>query len=81
MTIGTATAAQGRGVGRTLLCALLDLAAGLGAQRVFLEVRVDNDVAIGLYASQGFVQVGRRRGYYQGVDAWTMCRHLGPAPS
>ncbi len=46
----------------------------LGAQRVLLEVRVDNDPAIHLYESSGFRRLGRRRGYYQpgNVDAWTM---------
>ncbi len=72
MTIGTQTAQQGRGVGRVLLRALLDRARELAAERVFLEVRVDNDPAIHLYASEGFQRIGRRRGYYQGVDAWTM---------
>ncbi len=72
MTIGTQTAQQGRGVGRALLRALLDRARELGARRVFLEVRVNNDAAVHLYASEGFQRIGRRRGYYQGVDAWTM---------
>lgn len=78
MTIGTQTSQQGRGVGRVLLRALLDRARELGSGRVFLEVRVDNDAAIHLYGSEGFQRIGRRRGYYQGVDAWTMCLDLHP---
>ena len=34
-------------------------------QDVFLEVRPSNLHAIALYQSLGFVEVGRRRGYYQ----------------
>jgi len=72
MTVGTRTALQGRGVGRTLVRALLDRAREVGARQVFLEVRVDNGPAVHLYESEGFEHMGRRRGYYQGIDAWTM---------
>ena len=45
-------------------------------EAVFLEVRVDNDPAIGLYESVGFTRCGVRKGYYQpsGADAYTMIR-------
>jgi ribosomal-protein-alanine N-acetyltransferase len=74
MTIGTATAWQGRGVGRLLLGALLDRARALGAAVALLEVRVDNAPALHLYESAGFERFGLRRGYYQpeNADAWTM---------
>ncbi|WP_449385718.1 ribosomal protein S18-alanine N-acetyltransferase [Cellulomonas soli] len=74
MTVGTASTHQGRGVGRLLLDALVARARELGAQVVLLEVRVDNEPALRLYAAAGFEQLGRRRGYYQpeNVDAWTM---------
>lgn len=74
MTIGTTAGHQRRGVGSALLAALLGHAREVGAAHVYLEVRVDNDPALRLYERAGFVQMGRRRGYYQpeGVDAWTM---------
>jgi tRNA threonylcarbamoyl adenosine modification protein YeaZ/ribosomal-protein-alanine acetyltransferase len=53
------------GVARRLLTVGLDKMAGRGAQHCFLEVAEDNVAARGLYASAGFVEVGRRRGYYR----------------
>lgn len=74
MTIGTAAAHQGRGVGRALLDALVVRAREVGATSVLLEVRVDNEPALRLYQSVGFTKLGLRRGYYQpeNKDAWTM---------
>jgi ribosomal-protein-alanine N-acetyltransferase len=70
-TIGVDPAYQGRGIGRRLLDELLRFADG-GA--VYLEVRTDNEAAIGLYTSVGFEQIGLRRRYYRvsGADAYTM---------
>ena len=72
-TIGVRPAAQGAGLGRKLLRQLISAA---GDRRMLLEVRTDNDAAIGLYASEGFTRVGIRRRYYQpsGADAYTMAR-------
>ncbi len=72
-TIGVDPAYQGLGIGRRLLNELLDFAA---AGVVFLEVRTDNEAAIGLYNSAGFEQIGLRRRYYRvsGADAYTMRR-------
>lgn len=74
MTIGTAVAHQGTGVGRALLDALVARARELGAPSVLLEVRVDNEPALRLYEAVGFEKLGMRRGYYQpeNKDAWTM---------
>jgi ribosomal-protein-alanine N-acetyltransferase len=72
-TIGVDPAYQGQGIGRRLLDKLLHFADG-GV--VYLEVRTDNEAAIGLYRSVGFTQVGLRRRYYRvsGADAYTMRR-------
>lgn len=74
-TIGVDPEAQGRGIGRMLLDALLAVADAHGGP-VFLDVRVDNAPAIGLYESTGFVKVGVRKRYYMpsGADANVMCR-------
>ncbi|MCV7199710.1 ribosomal protein S18-alanine N-acetyltransferase [Mycobacterium angelicum] len=72
-TIGVDPDYQGRGIGRRLLDELLDFAEG-GV--VFLEVRTDNEAALGLYRSVGFEQIGLRKRYYRvsGADAYTMRR-------
>ena len=60
-----------RGLGERLLVALLGQARGLGAASVTLEVRAGNEAAQQLYRRHGFVEVGRRKRYYQdnGEDA------------
>jgi ribosomal-protein-alanine N-acetyltransferase len=61
-------AMRGRGVGRQMLKLLVERSVQAGMQDVFLEVRPSNLHAIALYQSVGFIEVGRRRGYYQAVD-------------
>lgn len=69
-----------QGLARTLLEAATAEAAAHGATVLFLEVATRNDAARTLYASLGFVEVGRRRGYYaDGDDALVMRRDLAPA--
>ncbi|MGR0221090.1 ribosomal protein S18-alanine N-acetyltransferase [Agromyces sp. ZXT2-6] len=72
---------RGAGLGRALMHALMDEARRRGAGELFLEVRADNPVARGLYASLGFAETGVRRGYYQpdGVDAIVMRLEVPPA--
>ncbi|MCW6008808.1 ribosomal protein S18-alanine N-acetyltransferase [Micromonospora sp. CPCC 205371] len=67
---------QRRGIGRTMLEALLREAARRGARKTLLEVAVDNAPAQKLYAEYGFEPVGVRRGYYQpsNTDALVMMR-------
>lgn len=55
---------QGRGHGRALLMHNIDLARGLGAHLLLLEVRPSNEVARALYRDVGFEQITVRRGYY-----------------
>ena len=57
--------AQGNGLGRAFMHQLIKLVGKLGAQTMFLEVRPSNKIAIALYLSLGFVQVGLRKDYYQ----------------
>ena len=74
-TIGVDPAYQHRGIGRRLLRELL-AHADANAADTFLEVRTDNEAAIGLYRGEGFEVLGTRRRYYRpsGADAYTMRR-------
>ena len=55
---------QGRGVGRDVLRRVCHQLRAEGVQRVGLEVAVENDRALGLYTSLGFVEV-TTEDYYQ----------------
>ena len=55
---------QGQGYGRELLVYLLDLMKRGKAIRTLLEVRESNQIAINLYKSLGFDEIGQRKGYY-----------------
>jgi len=55
---------QGQGLGRKLLRRLTGIGRQHHADTAFLEVRVSNRPAIDLYLSDGFNEVGVRRGYY-----------------
>ena len=57
-------AQQGRGFGRLLLDAIIEDAKNTGAVVVMLEVRESNLAARALYQNRGFVETGRRKGYY-----------------
>lgn len=57
-----------QGLGRTLLEAVLETAAGQGARRATLEVRRSNDGAIRLYEQMGFELAGVRPRYYTDPD-------------
>lgn len=82
-TLAVRAADKRRGIGTTLLEALLGQSRAKGVSMVALEVRADNTAAQALYARHGFDAVGLRRGYYQpsGVDAVVMTRsEPGGAP-
>jgi ribosomal-protein-alanine N-acetyltransferase len=56
---------QRRGYGRHILSELLAVARDSEVEKVFLEVRPSNGVALSLYYSMGFEQIGIRPSYYQ----------------
>ena len=82
LNVCIAPAMQGHGHGRALLRSLVARARGLGADRVFLEVRPSNPGAIALYHDEGFNEIGRRPRYYPAArgreDAIVMARELLP---
>jgi [ribosomal protein S18]-alanine N-acetyltransferase len=71
--LGTRLDQRRRGLGRTVLGAVVDYARAHHVRHVLLEVRRSNDAAIGLYRAAGFRAVGARTGYYRdGEDAIEM---------
>lgn len=64
LTIGVATAHQGKGNGARLLRHAMAMAKTAGALTLFLEVRPSNVGAIQLYRHFGFREIARRKAYY-----------------
>ena len=71
--------ARRQGLARRLLADLLERAERSGASHATLEVRPSNVAARALYAAFGFIEAGRRAGYYaeSGEDALLLERPLG----
>ena len=63
--IAVTGAARRRGLGSRLVGELLDHVRGRGGKSVFLEVRESNRAARSLYEKWAFIEVGRRKAYYQ----------------
>jgi len=55
---------QGKGLGRALVARAVEVARIREADSMFLEVRPSNKVALALYDSMGFNEVGVRKNYY-----------------
>jgi ribosomal-protein-alanine N-acetyltransferase len=65
VTIAVDLSFRRQGFAQTLLTQLASRALGRGAGRMFLEVGENNRAARAMYARFGFVESGRRRGYYR----------------
>ena len=63
--IAVTGAARRCGLGSRLVGEFLDLVRGRGGKAVFLEVRESNEAARSLYEKWAFLEVGRRKMYYQ----------------
>ena len=76
LTIAVLPPWRRQGLGARMLQAALDAIGDAGIQSVFLEVAENNPAGQQLYKNHGFLQVGRRSGYYQTVDALVMRRQV-----
>jgi ribosomal-protein-alanine N-acetyltransferase len=76
MTIAVTPEHRRSGIGAMLLMKLMDDARVRGASRYFLEVRVSNAPAIGMYEKFGFKVIDIRKAYYEnnGEDAAIMAK-------
>jgi ribosomal-protein-alanine N-acetyltransferase len=63
--LAVADEARRHGVGARLLDGAIAAVRTAGVDALYLEVRDSNAAARALYASRGFVEVGRRRDYYR----------------
>jgi ribosomal-protein-alanine N-acetyltransferase len=81
LTIATDPASRQSGWGRQIFRALDAEALTRGLERWVLEAARNNVPALGLYKSEGFMEIGVRKAYYvtrQGrVDALVMSRPVG----
>ncbi|STD11043.1 ribosomal-protein-alanine N-acetyltransferase [Dermatophilus congolensis] len=80
MTITTAPHARGTGIATQLMSWMVQTATATTATHMILEVRSDNDVAIGLYTRWDFTTISTRPNYYKGADALIMRRSLSTSP-
>ncbi len=64
-TIATHPDFRQQGVGEKLLSFALQSAKGEGAVSSFLEVRESNNAALMMYHKFGYIESGRREGYYK----------------
>lgn len=71
LNIAVLPRARRRGLAGRLLFHAQEQALGAGTDRMFLEVRADNEAALALYRRAGWEQVGIRKRYYSedGEDA------------
>lgn len=68
---------RGQGLAKKMLGEMENQAKKLGASKSFLEVRVGNQAAIGLYRRFEYENLRVRKGYYEdGEDALIMCKQL-----
>ena len=65
LSIGVTPDRQRQGVGKRLLQHFFEHGTSQKMARVVLEVAEDNVPALGLYRDFGFVEFGRRKGYYK----------------
>ena len=64
LDVAVAAPRQGGGLGRWLLDQVAARARAKGMASILLEVRPSNQRALQVYARYGYVEIGRRKGYY-----------------
>ena len=73
LTVGVVPNHRGKGIARQLMALITDWAREQGSTAMMLEVKVDNQDAIGLYESLGYSKLNTRKDYFgSGLDALVM---------
>ena len=60
LNIGLTASKRGQGLGKELLEKIIMAAEVMGSKKIFLEVRISNVIAIDLYKTSGFKEIGLR---------------------
>ena len=68
LNFSIATGYQRQGLARILLDKLCENAREKNILSILLEVRASNNRAIDVYQRYGFIEIGRRKGYYPATD-------------
>lgn len=76
ITIGVHPDARKAGIASAMLAIIEADAKKRGATKMFLEVAENNHHARALYEHNGYIQIGMRPKYYDGVDAILMEKQL-----
>ena len=73
LTVGVVPEQRGKGIAKALMAQITDWAKSQGTTAMMLEVKVDNQDAIGLYESLGYSKLNTRKDYFgPGLDALVM---------
>ena len=65
LALGVLSSRRREGIGSALVDSICAEGGVRGAERIVLEVAVDNSAALSLYTGRGFIPVGSRRNYYR----------------
>ncbi len=65
-----------RGLGTVMMNHIISYPRAVPPRKIYLEVSVDNGPALSFYRKNGFIEIGRRKNYYDSVDAILMEREL-----
>ncbi|MBQ4130221.1 MAG: ribosomal protein S18-alanine N-acetyltransferase [Alphaproteobacteria bacterium] len=76
ITIGVHPDARRSGIAAAMLGIMAADLKKRGVKHIFLEVAADNVAARALYEQDGFVQIGVRPKYYDGIDAIMMRKDI-----
>lgn len=76
ITIGVHPDARRSGIAAAMLGIMVADLKKRGVKHIFLEVAADNVAARALYEQDGFVQIGVRPKYYDGIDAIMMRKDI-----
>lgn len=76
ITIGVHPDARKAGIASAMLVIIEADAKKRGAKKMFLEVAENNHPARALYEHNGYIQIGMRPKYYDGIDAILMEKQL-----